>query len=95
MISSCFNKVIDVIILVDKIKVITTKKGDKMAFVTGSDETAVAEFTIFPRLFKEFSDIEKGNILKIKGVVEKRLNEYKIIANEIERMEGEVGEENI
>jgi DNA polymerase-3 subunit alpha len=42
---------VDVLILVDKIKSISTKKGDKMAFITGSDETATMEFTLFPKTF--------------------------------------------
>lgn len=92
-INSYFNKIIDTIILVEKIKVITTKKGDKMAFVTGSDETGSCEFTIFPRLFKDNQTLEKGNIIKIRGNVEKRLNELQIIAEKINYLQGEINEE--
>ncbi len=88
-----FNKTIDTIVLVDKIKIINTKKGEKMAFLTGSDEFAVAEFTLFPRVYKDFSEIERGNILRIIGVVEKRLNQYQIIVNKIQRLEGDADEE--
>ena len=84
-----FNKTIDTIILVDKIKVIVTKKGDKMAFVTGSDETATAEFTFFPKIFQEISNLEKGNILKIRGVVEKRLNQFQVVVKKVKKMEGD------
>ena len=87
-----FNKSIDTIILVDKVKVINTKKGDKMAFVTGSDETATAEFVLFPKIYEEFP-VEKGMVIKIRGVVEKRLNEYQVIVNKIRNMEGESNEE--
>ena len=44
-----FNKEIDTIILVEKVKVINTKKGDKMAFLTGSDEATMLDFTLFPK----------------------------------------------
>ena len=84
-----YNKQIDVLILVEKIKVINTKKGDKMAFITGSDETGSREFTLFPNRFKEYPDIEAGALLKVRGNVEKRLNEYQIIIDKIKRLEGE------
>ena len=84
-----YNKQIDTLILVEKIKVINTKKGDKMAFITGSDETGSREFTLFPNRFKEYPDIEAGALLKVRGNVEKRLNEYQIIIDKIKRLEGE------
>ena len=46
-----FLKKIDTIILVDKVKVINTKKGDQMSFITGSDETASMEYTLFPKVY--------------------------------------------
>ena len=64
-----------------------------MAFITGSDETATAQFTLFPKIFANFTDLEKGNIIKIRGVVEKRLNEYQIVVNKIKRIEGQTNEE--
>lgn len=90
-----FSKSIDTIILIDKIKVISTKKGEKMAFITGSDETSTAEFTLFPNIFKDFSHLEKGNLIKIRGVVEKRLNQYQIIVNKIKFLEGETDEKDL
>ena len=88
-----FGKQIDVLILVEKIKTINTKKGDKMAFITGSDETGSREFTLFPNRFKEYSDIEAGQLLKVRGNVEKRLNEYQIIIEKIKKLEGENNEQ--
>ena len=74
---------VDTLILVDKIKVINTKKGDKMAFVTGSDETQTMEYILFPNIYKDFQDIERGTLLKIRGRVEQRLNEIQIVVNKI------------
>ena len=84
-----FNKVVDTLILVDKIKAITTKKGDKMQFITGSDETSTAEFTLFPKTYNEYPNIRKGDLLKIRGKVEKRLNTYQVIVNKIRNLEEE------
>lgn len=82
-VSSHFSKSIDCLILVDKIKVINTKKGDKMAFITGSDETATMDFTLFPKVYRMYQAIEKGDLLKIRGNVEKRLDQYQVIVQKI------------
>ena len=92
-IENYFNKKTDVLVLVEKIKVITTKKGDKMAFLTGSDETGTCEFTLFPRVFNNYQNLEKGNLIKIRGNVEKRLNELQIIAEKIKYLQGAENEE--
>ena len=86
------QKQIDTLILIEKVKEITTKKGDKMAFVTGSDETGSKEFTIFPKTYNQYSNIEKGNLLLVRGKVEKRLNELQIIVDKIKFLEGEINE---
>lgn len=78
-----FSKRVDTLILVDKIKVINTKKGDKMAFITGSDETGTMDFTLFPKVYRLYENIEKGDLLKVRGVVEKRLDQYQIVVQKI------------
>ena len=87
-----FNKTVDVLVLVEKIKVINTKKGDKMAFITGSDETTTKEFTIFPKVFKDFQELSKGDLIKIRGHVEKRLDEIQIIVEKIKYLKGDKDE---
>ncbi len=88
-----YDKTADVLLLVEKIKVINTKKGDKMAFLTGSDETGSKEFIIFPKILRGFENIEKGNIIKIRGKVERRLNETQVIVDKIKYLQGEKNEE--
>ena len=88
-----FDKNVDVLILIEKIKVITTKKGDKMAFLTGSDETGMKEFTIFPTIYKDYQNLQKGTLIKVRGHVEKRLNEIQIIVEKIKYLQGAENEE--
>ena len=88
-----FDKTIDTLILVDKVKIINTKKGDKMAFINGSDETASFEFTLFPKVFKTCPDIGYGDLLKIRGQVQRRLNEYQIVVEKIKKLEEDNNEE--
>lgn len=92
-INNYLYKTVDVLVLIDKIKVINTKKGDKMAFITGSDETANCEFTLFPKVFNNYQELSRGNIIKIRGKVEKRLNEVQIIVDRIKTLQGEEHEE--
>ena len=56
LVEKSFGKQVDNLILVDKIKVINTKKGDKMAFITGSDETATIEYTLFPKIYNNYQN---------------------------------------
>ena len=87
-----FNKTVDVLILIEKIKVINTKKGDKMAFITGSDETGTKEFTIFPKVFESFQTLSKGDLIKVRGHVEKRLDEIQVIVEKIKYLKGDKDE---
>ena len=82
-------KKVNVLVLVDKIKTINTKKGERMAFLTGSDETMSREFTIFPKEYTKYQPISFGEVLKIVGKVEKRLNEVQILVESIKKLEGE------
>ena len=81
-----FNKVIDSIILVEKIKTINTKKGDKMMFISGSDEIMQRDFTIFPKAYKDCSEIKIGDIIKVSGRVERRYALYQIVVSKIEKL---------
>lgn len=79
------NQRITVIVSIDKIKEIVTKKNDVMCFITASDNTGTTTLIVFPDLYKENNNFKKNEILKVKGKVERRFNEYQIICNEIER----------
>lgn len=82
-IENLFNKNINLIIYVDRIKEVNTKSNTKMAFITGADETSKVDVTIFPNLYEESSNIEKGDILVINGRVEKRYDKYQVVVNKI------------
>ncbi len=81
-----FNKVIDTISLIDKVKVIETKNNEKMVFLYGSDEVTTMDFTLFPDVYKNNMDIERGDVVLIRGRVEKRLDKYQIIVQKIKKL---------
>jgi len=77
-----FNKTIDVIILVDRIKEIITKKEEKMAFITGSDETDTLDLTLFPFIYDKYK-IKRGDVLLVRGKVERRMDKYQLVVDKI------------
>ena len=84
-IRSYFGKNIKTIVLVEKIRVIKTSKGENMSFITCSDQESTLEFVCFPKVYNMYNDIVRGDIIEVDGKVEKRLNEYQIIINKIEK----------
>ena len=81
-----FDKFINIIAYVDQIREITTKKGDKMAFIVGSDELATLDITLFPKIYKDNIRIQKGDVIAVYGHIEKRYDKYQIIASKIAKL---------
>ena len=88
-ISKYFDRRIKAVILVEEIKTIKTKKGDNMAFITGSDETASGEFVLFPSNYSLIKNIKKNDIIVIQGFVTKRFDSYQININVLQKVVGE------
>ena len=74
-----FDKFIEVTVLIENIKSIKTKKGDNMAFLDLSDDTGKISCTVFPKKISYLNELKIGDIVKIKGQVQKRLDNYQII----------------
>ena len=77
------GKFIELVLEVNNVKEIVTKNNDVMAFVKSSDEFCQVDLTLFPKIYKENKKIEKYDIIKIYGQVEKRFNNYQIIVSKI------------
>ena len=77
-----FDKTIDVIVLVDRLKEINTKKNEKMCFITGSDETDNLDLTLFPFVYEKYK-VKKGDIILVRGKVERRMDKYQLIVDKI------------
>jgi len=83
MLSSKVGNYINIVLEVISIKEIITKKNDVMAFLRGSDEYNQIDVTLFPDLYKMNTDINKRDIIKVYGKIEKRLDNYQIVASKI------------
>ncbi len=78
-----YDKIISVIINIDRKKEVTTKKGDIMCFIVGSDNTGSVSITLFPDIYKSYSNLKVGDIIKVNGRVEKRYDEYQLAVKSI------------
>jgi len=85
-ISKYFDRRVSAVVFVEKMKEVVTKNNDTMVFVTGSDNTGSISITLFPNIYKENRDINKGDIIRVHGRVEKRFDKYQLVANKIERL---------
>lgn len=79
--------------MIEKVKVIKTKKGEDMAFVSGSDETKMMDFTLFPKVYANTPPLKKGDLYLMTGTVEKRFNQTQVIVNQLKKVKGEEYEE--
>ena len=77
-----FNKNITTVLLIDKIKEITTKDNLPMAFVSCSDEEKSVDVIVFPNVYETIPNLKKGDIIKVEGKVERK-KDYNIIASNI------------
>ena len=78
-----FDKTISLVLVIDQIKEVTTKKNDIMAFITASDEYGQASLTMFPKTYQTYKNINKKDIIRIFGRVEKRFDQYQIVINSL------------
>lgn len=73
--------------VVETIKPILTKKGDRMAFIKISDKEASLEGVLFPEAFKAGRDaIFEGSCILVKGKLSKRNGEPSIIIDKIKSL---------
>ena len=80
-----FNKNIEIYLLIDKIRVIKTKNEEKMAFISGSDEYGEVELVMFPKVYEKYYNLSKGDVILAYAKVERRINEYQLIINNIKK----------
>ncbi|MDD3341258.1 MAG: DNA polymerase III subunit alpha [Bacilli bacterium] len=85
-----FDKNISIIVHVDRMKAIQTKKGDTMCFITGSDELTSLDLVLFPKVYERNSEIEIGDLILIEGKVEKRLDQYQFIVRTVQSLKDNI-----
>ena len=76
--------------MISECKVILTKKGDKMAFVTFEDLSGKIECLFFPRVYAEFQELlAQDEPLLLNGVVNLAEDPKKFFPNKVSLLKGE------
>ncbi len=81
-----FNTFVKCIAIIDSIKSIKTKKGDNMAFIKASDETANIEVVVFSSVYNSIKDIKKNDLVEIMGRVTRNGADYQITLNKMTKI---------
>ncbi|MCK8617013.1 DNA polymerase III subunit alpha [Fructobacillus sp. M158] len=85
------NQQLSVYGLVKQVKVIKTKKGDQMAFLSVSDMTGSLDVTVFPKLYERLADqLKVGQVFLISGKTEIRQG-LSLIANRLVAVNPDAG----
>lgn len=82
-----FDKYVDIVVIVNRIKKLQTKNNDNMAFIDASDNINKISIVLFKNVFMSINNIESNDIIHVYGHVEKRFNEYQIVAEVIDKLE--------
>ena len=82
--------------IVTNVNRITTKKGDIMLFLGLEDLEGSVEVVVFPTVYQKYRELlEEDKALRIKGRLDLKENERKIIAQEIQLLDQKTVENSI
>ncbi len=82
------GKEISLAVIIENIKITTTKKGDKMALLRLRDYTGLIEVAVFPETYKKLKNTITLDIpLVVKGKISTRNNDKTMMIDEIKPLE--------
>ena len=79
-------KTIKCVVLIERIKMIKTKKNEDMAFFSASDEVSKGNFTVFPKNIDVIKDLYEHDLVEVTGLVSKRFDKVSVIVNNISKV---------
>ena len=82
-----FDKDVDIVTMVTKIKKTKTKNNDYMAFIDGTDNLNKVSLVLFKEVYEKINNINVNDIIHVFGHVERRYNEYQIVVKQIEKLD--------
>ena len=84
---------VDILGLLEKVSIKTTKNNQQMAFVNLEDKYGSVEMIVFPDVLQKYGGlIQEGKILRIFGTVNSRDDERKIICNSVQEAPKDIDE---
>lgn len=81
------NTTVEVVGILNKIKTITTKKGDPMAFFAIEDKTTIIDSVCFPSTYQYVTDeLVQGNVYKFTGKVALKSDKRQLIISRVDKV---------
>lgn len=78
------NKIINCLVIINRVKEIKTKNNDYMAFMTISDEYGTIDVSVFSRYYQMYSkDIKENNIIFLTAKVDNYQGKIQLILNKM------------
>ena len=81
-----FDKMIEMILYIERKKEIDTKTNEKMMFLNASDSYGTVELVMFPKTYNKFFNIPIPGTYKVYGKVEKRFSKFQLVISDVKKI---------
>ena len=81
-----FDKMIEMVLYIERKKEIDTKTNEKMMFLNASDSYGTVELVMFPKTYNKFFNIPIPGTYKVYGKVEKRFSKLQLVIFDIKKI---------
>ena len=81
-----FDKMIEMVLYIERKKEIDTKTNEKMMFLNASDSYGTVELVMFPKTYSKFFNIPIPGIYKVYGKVEKRFSKLQLVISDVKKI---------
>ena len=81
-----FDKMIEMVLYIERKKEINTKTNEKMMFLNASDSYGIVELVMFPKTYNKFFNIPIPGTYKVYGKVEKRFSKLQLVIFDIKKI---------
>lgn len=81
-----FDKMIEMVLYIERKKEINTKTNEKMMFLNASDSYGTVELVMFPKTYNKFFNIPIPGTYKVYGKVEKRFSKLQLVIFDIKKI---------
>lgn len=81
-----FDKMIEMVLYIERKKEINTKTNEKMMFLKASDSYGTVELVMFPKTYNKFFNIPIPGTYKVYGKVEKRFSKLQLVIFDIKKI---------
>ena len=81
-----FDKMIEMVLYIERKKEIDTKTNEKMMFLNASDSYGTVELVMFPKTYNKFFNIPIPGTYKVYGKVEKRFSKLQLVISDVKKI---------